>query len=94
MDIKDLIESLPYETFNEVRKAVLIRHSTEAANSLKILMYLKNNKTVEEVKEADPNELIPHLMEVNECGPEVCIRTIGMFLAQTTEDDNGSGQTV
>lgn len=93
MDLKEFIEALPYPVFAELQKVMVIRHSREAAELMKVILYLKDNNTLKDVIEANPHELIEHLMGANECGPEVCLRALDRFVALKQQEEAHDGES-
>ncbi len=80
MDLKEFVDALSFDSFNELRKVVVDRHQREAAEFFKVLKYLQEEKTLSKSAESHPFETIKVLSEKTECSPELCARVLGRYL--------------
>jgi len=89
MNINEFVNLLPHQAFDQLRKAVLGRHSREAAETFKAVEYLQQNPELIEGLEESPVPVIAKLIEHTGATPELCAMALGRFVQLQQMKANG-----
>ena len=81
MELKDFVDALSFEVFDELRKVVVDRHQRDAAEFYRLLKIIQEDPSVLAALPDNPMECVKAVVDKTDAHPEMCVRAIEKYMS-------------